>query len=175
MTKAQIIKRGAVAAIKSDYNTSLIAELKAIPGRRWNGATKCWEIPLPHEEAAREILRKYFPIEDELNVEPAREIIKARVQAGNSSKRNYSGGVKIDGIDVISTLTGAINLKPNSAFEVLESSVGTWLRGDARHAFDIEYTVVLKVRQGADWESYGNANHVGAFEILERRDLEVAQ
>lgn len=47
--------------IKFPYNNSLIQEIKAIPGRRWNPVDKGWVIPDDYLSVAVEVIDRYYP------------------------------------------------------------------------------------------------------------------
>lgn len=162
----EIIKGQATISIQTPYNASFVDALKAeIPAthRKWDSSSKTWNVSGQFEEKAREITRRFFEIEGEDN-QVEYEEVRCLVKGGNSAKRTYSGGVTIDGIDIFSPMTGYLNHK-SASFEIIESE-GGFTSGDSRHAFDVEYTLKLKVRKGANWQEYGNANHNGRYEIL---------
>lgn len=47
---------GEIARVYFEYNASLVAAVKTIPGRQWNPADRCWEIPAAQMAGAVEIL-----------------------------------------------------------------------------------------------------------------------
>lgn len=52
----EIHVEGDAARVYFAYDASLVAAVKTIPGRRWNPADRCWEIPAAQIEKAAEIL-----------------------------------------------------------------------------------------------------------------------
>jgi hypothetical protein len=69
MNMAKLTPVGDVIIIRSPYHAALVTEIKRIPGRKYNGDLKVWSVPPKYEEYARAVVRKYFPIEDEQNIE----------------------------------------------------------------------------------------------------------
>lgn len=169
MNAAELIKTadGSMVAINVGFNASLVNEIKTLAGRRWNPTTKCWEIPASSEDAAREILRRYGPIKDELNVAPAAQVVHVVVRAEASSRRTHLGRVMLDGIDLVNINDGSLNLRTNSAFTIITVHSSRFLSGDARHAYSVEYDLVLEIRAGASWSLTSKGNCAGDYTIIE--------
>jgi hypothetical protein len=163
MSQAEIIPMGNRIAIKSPYNATLVAELKLIPGRQWDADKKVWTVPADQEGNARETVRKFFQIAGEASIVQM-ETVTLRVRAGATAKRTYLGGVGIDGVDLVNMGTGSLRMQ-GPGWEVLEAT-GGYLKGDARHAYRVEYVATLKLRKGATVEAYGRATVHGAVEVL---------
>ncbi len=145
------------AIVKAPYNAAMVDEIKNIPNRKWDGITKAWIVPAEFAGKAQEIIDRYFGEAVE------KEIIRLRITGGNTYKRTYPHGVSIDGYDLI-TPWGNIS-RDCAAFKVLDCK-GGFTRGDARHAFDVEYEVTLEIRKGARIERTGRASYQGSFEVL---------
>jgi hypothetical protein len=168
MAVATIINNGSESIIKSPYNASLVSDIKALPGRKWNSDNKAWSVPGRFDAQVREIVRRYFQIEGEQSAVEYEEV-RLVVCADNTSKRSYPHGVTIDGCDVVNMTYGSLVQKSN-AFEILESK-GGFLRGDSRHAFEVRYEIKVKVRKDAKIETYGRCGS-GSFEIVEEPVVE---
>lgn len=149
---------GSMVAIKVGFNASLVNEIKTLVSRRWNPTTKCWEIPAALEDDARAILRRYGPIKDELSVAPATHVAHVIVRAEASSKRTHVGRVMLDGIDLVNIGDGSLNIRPNSAFTIVTVNSSRFLSGDPRHAYSVEYDLVLEIRAGASWTTTSKNN-----------------
>lgn len=171
---ARLIEEGNRIIIKtSAYNADFVEDIKKVDGKKpvfVNGKFDSWSVPAEQEQAAREIVRRYFQIEgEESHIEY--EVLRLRVTGKSSAKRSYLGGVEIDGHDLIDTMHG--NLRKSPHFEVLKSE-GGFVYGDgyinlkrqSSHAFAVEYIVEVKVRKGAKIEATGHADHWGSVEIL---------
>lgn len=171
MKAARITKVATTIVIVAPYNTSLIADIKEIPGRRYNGELKAWSVPAEHEDKARAVVRKYFQIEGEESAVEY-QIVKVRVSAKVSAKRSYAGGVQVDGYDIIDLMYGNVRSRCDG-FEVLEQS-GGFVYGDGGihhghgHAFKVEYDLTLKVRKGAIFHTTGHADYWGDFEFIKK-------
>src|SRR5258708_3162515 len=160
--QAKLTKVGNVVIINTPYNASLVADIKTLPGRRYNAELKAWSVPVQHEEQVREIVRKYFQIEgEESSVKYS--IVRVIVTAKASSKRTYLGGVTVDGHDIINMMYGSVRYNDDT-FEVLQEK-GGFTRGDANHAWEVEYDLTLKTRKGAIFQTTGHADYWGNFEF----------
>lgn len=149
--------------VNTPYNQRFVDELKeAVPytHRKWDRANKIWDVAEEYAEVAQALISKYFGTKEV-------EIVTAKIWGGNSHKQTYRGGVTIDGSDLI-TPWGALSAKCD-AFEIVES-VGGYTKGDGRHAHDVEYTITVKCRKGAEWEAYGRGGHTGDYQIISRQD-----
>lgn len=164
--KARIMASGNTVIIRTPYNKSFVADIKAIPGRRWNRRKRVWTVPAEAEAQAREIARRYFAVEGEGKSQVEWVIIEAIVKGGNTYKRTYPGGVTIDGYDVI-TPWGGLG-RDCSAFQILSKS-GGYVSGDGNHAHDVEYRITVRCRKNSRWESFSSSHHRGGFEILSER------
>lgn len=160
---AKITKVGNVVVISSPYNAILVSEIKELPDRKYNPDLKAWSVPVQHEEQVRQIVRKYFGIEGEENTVEYRNV-HVIVRAKASSKRTYLGGVTVDGHDIINMNYGSVRRNDDS-FEVVQEK-GGFVRGDASHAWEVEYDLILKVRKGAYFQTTGRADHWGDFEFV---------
>ena len=167
MQPAALIKSadGLTIAIKAGFNTSLVNDIKMLTGRRWNSTTTCWEIPAAGEPQARAILRRYGPITDELNTAPT-TTLHVLIRAEASRRRTHLGRVLIDGIDVVTSTDGALNLRPNAAFTIVTVNSARFLSGSPRHAYAVEYDLVITVRDGARWGTTSTTNCFGDYTIL---------
>lgn len=163
MANATLTKINDQIIIKSPYNASLVEEIKQVQGRRWNGTEKAWTVPADQEAVVREIVQKFFAIEGEQSTVEY-STVHVIVRAKASSKRSYLGGVIIDGHDIINMNFGSVR-RNDDAFEVI-SEKGGFVRGDARHAWEVEYDLVLKCRKGATFQTTGRADHWGDFEFI---------
>lgn len=150
--QAEITTKDQRVHIKTPFNTSLISEIKNLPGRQWDAAAKCWTVPLSEEGNAREIVRKYFQIAGEGSIVQY-ETKRLRVVVAASRKRTYVGHVEIDGQDLVWTDTGTLRME-GPGWKVLEA-VGGFTSGDARHAYEAEWTLTIEVRKGAKIETSG--------------------
>ncbi len=162
MNKATLTNENGLIVIRTPYNASLVQEIKSLPGRRWNADERAWTVPASQEMQAREIVRRYFQIEGKESALEY-EIVRCHIFAKVSAKRTYNGNVAIDGHEIVN-MYGSVR-RNDDAFEVIEEQ-GGFLRGDSRHAFEVEYTLTLKVRKGAAFERTGHADYWGRFEIL---------
>lgn len=123
MATAKITKVADVVLVQAPYNASLIAEIKAIPGRRYNPDLKAWSVPDGSEQQVRELVRQYYQIEGEVS-QVEYETVRVRVTGKSSSKRTYMGGVTVDGREIFSTMRGYLDMRPNDSFEILEYKGG---------------------------------------------------
>jgi hypothetical protein len=170
MATAIITNQGHEVFVKSPYNASLVSDIKALQGRRWDGGNKVWAVPARLESEVREIVRRYFQIEgEESTIEY--ETVRVHVEVKSSSKRSYIGNVTVDGHDIVSGLYGNVR-RNDDAFEVIEEK-GGFTRGDSRHAFEVSYDLVLKVRKGAIFQSTGHADYWGRFSFIEEAPAKV--
>lgn len=152
--QAEFISQGAMVAVKTPYNTSLIDEIKLLPGRRWDAANKCWLVPVAEEGNAREIVRKYYQIKGEGSIVQM-ETKRLRIVVEASARRTYVGRVEIDGQELVWSNSGSLRMEgPEGAWKVLEAT-GGYISGDARHAYKAEYTLTLSLRKGAKIETSG--------------------
>lgn len=129
--------------MRSPYNASLVSEIKALPGRKWDGTNKVWSVPSRLRGEVEAIVRQYFQIEGEASTVEY-ETVRVVVRAKSSYKRSYLGNVTVDGHDIVNSLYGNVR-RNDDAFEVLEEK-GGFTRGDSHHAFEVEYALVLKAR-----------------------------
>lgn len=150
--QAEIIAKGDMIAIKTPYNTALIDEIKCMPGRQWDAASKCWLVPADQEGNAREIVRKYFPVAGEGNSVQT-ETKRLRITVSASSRRTYVGRIEIDGQDLVWSDTGSLRME-GPTWKILEAS-GGFTSGDARHAYEASWDITIQVRKGARIETAG--------------------
>lgn len=163
MIKAKLIKVAGQLLIHTPYNACLVEEIRDIPGRRYDASLRAWSVPSGSEQQAREIVRKYFVIEGETGYDPY-ETITAKVVG------RYPCSVEVDGIEVFSSRSGLLDMRPNGAYEIISYTGGlTYAERHTRYSdFGVDYTLTLKVRKGAKWTTTGN----GDFEIVEEPSLE---
>jgi hypothetical protein len=163
MATATIIENGTDVIVKSPYNASLVSDIKALPGRKWNPDEKAWSVSGKFSKEIRAIVAKYFEIEGgQSTIEY--ETVRVRVTAKSSSKRSYCGNVAIDGHDIVNSLYGNVRRNDDS-FEIIEER-GGFTYGDSRHAFGVEYELVLKVRKGAEFKNTGHADYWGTHSFM---------
>jgi septum formation topological specificity factor MinE len=161
MAIAQLIENGTDIIVKFPYNASLVSDIKALPGRKYDPQEKVWSVSGRFSKEVRAIVAKYFQIEgEESKVE--HEVLDLIVWADNTYKRSYPHGVTVDGCDVVNMTYGNLIQKSN-AFEILEEK-GGFTRGDSRHAFEVRYEIKVRVRKGAVIEGYGRCGK-GEFKI----------
>lgn len=60
----QVYKTPSSYELIFDYNTRVIADIKGIEGRYWNGSKKCWCIPVSQERSLNWLLKKYNKAND---------------------------------------------------------------------------------------------------------------
>ena len=163
MNRAKLVKVADQILIHTDYNASLVEEIRGIPGRRWSSSMKVWSVPVGSEQQVREIVRRFFVIEGETSFDPY-ETITVKVIG------RYPASVTVDGIDIFSPRSGLLDTRPNGAFEIISYTGGVkWSERHSRYtAFGIDYTLTLKVRKNAEWDTTGN----GDYEIVEEEVIQ---
>ena len=78
MVKRMNIKievNGDIAELYTPYNQDFVNKIKGIGGAKWISSKKCWSIPSAAADAAREIMRSVFGVDD---ISPA-ETVKLRI------------------------------------------------------------------------------------------------
>lgn len=150
--QAEITTKGTMIAVKAPYNTALIDEIKCLPGRQWDAASKCWLVPVEQEGNVREIVRKYFQVAGEGSI-VQHETKRLRIVVTASRRRTYTGRIEIDGEDLVWIDSGTLRHE-GASWKVLESS-GGFEYGDARHAYRASWELTINVRKGARIEAVG--------------------
>lgn len=156
MEQASLEVKGDLLIIRAPYHPDLVREIQGILGRRWNGAKRYWTVHKAFEEQVREMIRPFFQIEGELNYV---KLTTLRARIIGKSSRWYRDGVTIDEQNVFNPSSGYLDMRPNNMFEILDYSGGFITRGSA---FEVEYTVLIRLREQAQWQAFGDSS----YEIL---------
>ncbi len=166
MEKAKLTKVAGKLLIHTPYNSHLVDEIRGIPGRRWNPDLQAWSVPVESEQQVRDLVRQFYQIEGEpCYVEY--EIIRVKVTGEGSAKRTHTSSVTVDGREIFNPYSGYLDMRANGSFEILEH-VGGFVKGDGYvrhgrgHAFAVAYTLKMRVRKEAEWETRGS----GTYEFL---------
>lgn len=174
MQTAKITPNGEMLSVQAPYNTSLISEIKELPGRKWDAANKAWLVPAEQEAALRTAVRKYYQIEGEgRESTPETEERRVLLTGCGSSKRTYLGGVSVDG-EQIFTVNGGLRTSGNN-FEILDYTGGYtsgdgYSHGDHFRAYTVQYEIKIRTRRNADWQTTGRADYHGSFRFLDQQE-----
>lgn len=142
--KATIEKQEGMIVARTPYNANFVADVKAIPGRKWMAVEKCWAVPEGEEDTLRQLVCKYFEVGDS---KPVTEVIRIECGAKRSGPHTH-GTPTVDGKALVNPWDGA--LARSDAFEVLQSASRVISR--QHNNFEVEYALTLRVRVGATIE-----------------------
>jgi hypothetical protein len=167
MQTATITKVAGQVIVRTPWNESLVQEIRNIPGRRWNSQVRAWFVPAGSEHQVRELVRQYFQIEGEYLPDTPYENVLVRVTGNASDKYSHIGGVRIDGVDILSFVGGYLDTRPNGAFEILEYK-STCTETEA--FYQIEYELLLRIRRNAAWSVTGRGDFKGNYVFIETQE-----
>jgi len=159
--QARLVKKGSELHVYTPYHRLLVEQIRGIPGRRWDGT--CWIVPVRAEEQTRELVRQFYQIEGEPCYVP---FVVLRVHIRSEKKGYACGQVSVDDCELFLPESGYLNMQEEDGFVILDYAGGfTDEYKSARsrkNGFVIDYTLKIKVRDGAKWVTSGAAS----YEIL---------
>lgn len=146
MQYARIRREGTALLVFTPYDPALVREFNGVPGSRWKPDRRAWSFPTGSEQQVREIVRQCYPIEDE-GIQVAYETLRVHITGSDRAS------VSINGVDLFSSASGYLDMRPNYHFEILDYAGGFTSREG--RSFTVDYTLRLKVRTDATWQTRG--------------------